>query len=116
MPAPLDVEGTLVLEREGVEALRLDADGALVRARFERLSDAWSLARSLRASLPAGRALAAFVTSCFDRADVVVEIRIGPHLVARAGAGVRAGFVARFLRVGPVDVEVFGLMRAVLGG
>lgn len=115
MSAPLDVEGSLVFERNGVEAFRLDAEGALVHARFVRLSDAWGLGRRLRSALVGRVASAEVATSALAGAGLGLEIRIGPHLVARAGEGVSGSWLARLLRLGAVELQLDGILRAMFG-
>mgnify|MGYP007097269783 CR=1 FL=1 len=47
MTALLDIEGELILERDGIEALRIEASGHLVSAQIYRATTAIGLARSL---------------------------------------------------------------------
>lgn len=113
MPIPLDFEGELVFEREGVEALRLDAEGALLRIRFVHLSDAWGVGQRLRLSPPGQASTAELATSAVAGVEVALEILIASHLVARAGPGISGSRLARWFGFGAVDIRPAGLLRAV---
>ncbi len=116
MTALLDIEGELIAERDGVEAMRIEASGGLINARIYRTGTAIGLARSLHLpSRPARRRLAR-AAALLTHADIALEVQIGTRRVARMGSGAHAGLLERALGLEGLKLDLINALIALLSG
>ncbi len=116
MTALLDIEGELLLERDGVEAMRIEASGSLVSAQIYRASTAFGLARTLHLPSRSARRQVSRTAALLTRADVTLEIQIGARRVARMGSGARTGLLERALGMEGFQLHVISAIVALLSG
>ncbi len=112
----LAVTADLVVEREGVEALRVRGDGPLVELRIRNARQALKVVRDAGLTSGPRRRKLSRVASLLAREGLTVEVRVGAVAVARAGAGVRTGLIPRFAGLEHVEVELSGLAACLFAG
>lgn len=114
MTALLDIEGELLLERDGVEAMRIEASGGLVTAQIYRANTAFGLARTLHLRSRSARRQVSHAAALLARADVTLEVWIGSRRVAQMGSGARTGMLERALGLDGLQLHVMGALLALL--
>ncbi|MGB5199066.1 MAG: hypothetical protein WBR56_04120 [Sedimenticolaceae bacterium] len=116
MTALLDIEGELILERNGVEAMRIEASGPLVRAQIYRASTAVGLARTLHLPSRAARRQVTRVAALLTHVDVTLEVQVGSRRVAQLGSGARSGLLERALGLDGLQLHLINALFALLSG
>ncbi|MGB5492884.1 MAG: hypothetical protein WBP89_16485 [Sedimenticolaceae bacterium] len=116
MTALLDIEGELILERNGVEAMRIEASGPLVRAQIYRASTAVGLARTLHLPSRAARRQVTRVAALLTHVDVTLEVQVGSRRVAQLGSGARSGLLERALGLEGLQLHLINALIALLSG
>ncbi len=116
MTALLDIEGELILERNGVEAMRIEASGPLVSAQIYRASTAVGLARTLHLPSRAARRQVTRVAALLTHVDVTLEVQVGSRRVAQLGSGARSGLLERALGLDGLQLHLIDTLFALLSG
>lgn len=114
LPRPLEIAADLVVEQDGLEALKLHADGRVVCADVPGLSAAMTLARQSGLLEATRRQTVAKLAELLVSADLLVEIRVRTHLVARVGADARAGHLSRLISLPGVELRLLGILKALI--
>jgi hypothetical protein len=116
LTALLDIEGELILERDGIEALRIEASGHLVSAQIYRATTAIGLARSLHLPARSARRRLSQAAALLTHADITLEVEIGSRRVARMGSGAHAGLLERALGLEGLKLDLINALIALLSG
>jgi len=113
MPRPLHVVADLSVEAENGKRIRVEAAGTLVTV---RLPDLW-VARD-HIGLLRDRTLRANLLHRLHQwlgiSDLAVEVLVRRHRIARLAPESRAGWLARWLGLGEVEIFPLGVLRASL--
>ena len=110
MPIALDVIGRLMLEMGGVSA-RVEALGDTIVVELPGVRDGYAILRRW----PRGRGRRDAIRRLHEGligAGLRLRVRVGPRLVGRLGVGARAGLASRLLGVGPLEIDVDGMLAA----
>ncbi|WP_169975946.1 hypothetical protein [Tautonia rosea] len=112
MDRPLDIEGDFLLEFEGGQA-RLEIRDEVVDLHFP---NAQSALAAMRQVSPSTRRNALRHADAQLRAvGLVGHVRVGGRSIAQLGGTVRAGLIARMLKVDPLALKLFSVLGAWLG-
>jgi hypothetical protein len=114
LTALLDIEGELLLERDGIEAIRIEANGPLLSAQIYRSSTAFGLVRTLHLPSRSARRQVSRAAALLTRADITLEVQIGSRRVARLGSGAHSGLLERALGLDGVRLHVMSALLALL--
>ena len=114
MTALLDIEGELLIERDGIEAMRIEASGPVIRAQIYRASTAIGLARTLRLPSRSARRQMSRAAALLTIADVSMEVWIGSRRVAQLGSGARTGVFERALGLDGLQLHALNALLALL--
>lgn len=116
MTALLDIEGELILERNGIEAMRIEASGPLVSAQIYRAGTAFGLARTLHLPSRAARRQVSRAAALLTHADVTLEVQIGSRRVAHLGSAARSGLLERALGLDGLQLHMMNALLALISG
>ena len=110
MPSALDVVGQLMLEM-GDASARVEARGDTIVVELPSLRAGYSILRRW----PGGRGRRDAIRRIHEGlvgAGLGLRIRVGPEAVGRLGVGAHAGLASRLLGVGPLEIQVDGLLAS----
>ena len=116
MPAivPLVVEADLSIEYQSQAGLRVHGNGQVLQASLDSMHIGIQLARQARLNSAFGRQTLSQLAQLLSAADLVLEVRVRQHLIARLGAGARSGAVSRLAGVPGVELHPTAIIRALV--
>ncbi|MGF1580770.1 MAG: hypothetical protein ACFCD0_15520 [Gemmataceae bacterium] len=115
MSQQLDVDGTLVLERDGTR-VEVKGSGDVVNVVLPSLRAGSELRELANSSLGSFEGVFDFLRDLQKRSDVRIELQVGDLVVGTLDADTSPGLLSRLLGVAPFRIRLLGVLWAKLRG